>query len=191
MKRLPGPLIVITLFLGLLLLMPALRALRAADAPGGAESTKPEPKPKPIPSQEELEATFKATLTKATMTGRWCSIVKDGKGPDAPLKLGPEKAEKYTIVGVSKLSGDSWVVRARIQYGKMDFVAPVPVQVKWAGDTPVIIVDNVSLGGGAYSARVLVYEKTYAGTWTGGDHGGLLNGIITQDTKKEEEAEKP
>jgi hypothetical protein len=27
----------------------------------------------------------------------------------------------------------------------------------------------------------LIYEKTYAGTWTGGDHGGLLNGVITAE----------
>ena len=46
--------------------------------------------------------------------------------------------------------------------------------------TPVIVVDKVPVpGGGTYSARVLIYEKTYAGTWTGGDHGGLLNGVIT------------
>ena len=55
---------------------------------------------KPKPTQEELEATFKATLTKATMAGRWCSI-KDGV-------LGPEKEDKYTIVGVTKLGGDAW-----------------------------------------------------------------------------------
>ena len=127
---------------------------------------------KALPSQEELEATFKATLTKATFTGRWCSI-KDGK-------LSPEKDEKYTINGVTKLGGDVWLITARIEYGKTDIVAPVPVQVKWAGDTPVIIVDKFGLpGSGTYSARVLIYEKTYAGTWSGGDHGGLLNGLIT------------
>ena len=96
------------------------------------------------------------------------------------IALGPEKEDKYTILGVTKLGGDVWLINARIQYGKQDFVAPIPVQVKWAGDTPVIVVDKVPVpGGGTYSARVLIYEKTYAGTWTGGDHGGLLNGVIT------------
>jgi hypothetical protein len=62
----------------------------------------------------------------------------------------------------------------------VDLVAPIPVQVKWAGDTPVIIVDNIAIpGGGSYSARLLIYEKTYAGTWSGGDHRGLMNGLIT------------
>jgi hypothetical protein len=125
-------------------------------------------------STEELEAKFKATLTKATFSGRWCSI-KDGQ-------IGPEKEDKYTITGVVKLTGDVWLIKARIQYGKTDVVAPIPVQVKWAGDTPVIIVDKVPVpGSGTYSARVLIYEKTYAGSWSGGDHGGLLNGTITNE----------
>ena len=127
---------------------------------------------KPKATQEELESIFKTTLTKATLQGRWCSI-KDGR-------LGPEKEDKYTILGVSKLGGDTWLIRARIQYGKTDLVAPIPVQVKWAGDTPVIILDKAGVpDSGEYSARVMIYEKTYAGTWSGGDHGGLLNGVIT------------
>ena len=127
---------------------------------------------KPKLSQEELEVRFKATLSNAVLSGRWC-VVNNGK-------LGPEKEDKYTIVGVSKLKDDRWLLRARIQYGKVDVVAPIPVQVKWAGDTPVLIVDNFGLGEGAkYSARILIYEKSYAGTWSAGDHGGLMSGIIT------------
>ena len=134
---------------------------------------------KPKASQEELEAKFKATMTKATMAGRWCSV-KDGK-------MGPEKEDKYSIVGVSKVSGDAWIIQARIQYNQKDIIAPIPIQVKWAGDTPVITLDNVPVpGGGVYSARVLVYGNTYAGTWSGGDHGGLLNGVITQEGAKAE-----
>ncbi len=126
------------------------------------------------PNTEELEAQFKAALTKATLSGRWCGI-KDGK-------LTPEKEDKYTIVGVTKLAGEMWIINARIQYGEKDFVAPIPVLVKWAGDTPVITLDNVGLpGGNSYSARVLIYNKTYAGTWSGGDHAGLLNGVITNE----------
>jgi hypothetical protein len=127
---------------------------------------------KTAPATEELEAKFKNTMTRATMAGRWCSI-KDGA-------LGPEKEDKYTIVGVNKVGADAWLINARIQYGNKDIVAPIPVQVKWAGDTPVIIVDKFPMpGGGTYSARVLIYDHTYAGTWTGGEHAGLLNGVIT------------
>lgn len=139
-------------------------------------SPKPAAKPsKPKLTQEELEAAFKTTLTKATLSGRWCAI-KDGK-------LSPEKDDKYTIVSVNKLGGEAWIIHARIQYGNKDFVAPIPVQVKWAGDTPVITLDEIGMPGGqgTYSARVLIYNKTYAGTWSGGDHAGLLNGVVTNE----------
>ncbi len=127
----------------------------------------------PKPTPEQLQAAFKDVLTHATLSGRWCAI-KDGQ-------LGPEKEDKYTIQSVTKVGGDVWLINARLQYGKKDIVAPIPVQVKWAGDTPVILVDKVAIpGGGEYSARVLIYEKSYAGTWSGGDHGGLLDGIITR-----------
>jgi len=145
--------------------------------PASAQETKPAtPAPvapaKPKATQEELEAKFKATLTKSIMAGRWCSL-KDGV-------MGPEKEDKYTIQSVGKVSGDDWVITTRIQYGKRDVIAPIPIKVKWAGDAAVIIVDNVPVpGGGVYSARVMVYENTYSGSWSGGDHGGLLNGVIT------------
>ena len=138
---------------------------KPTDAPALATQDKPKP------SQEELEAIFKTTLTKATLAGRWC-LIKDGK-------LSPEKEDKYTILGVTKVEGDNWLINTRIQYGAIDVVAPIPVQVKWAGDTAVITVDKVSIpGGGTYSSRVLIYNNTYAGTWSGGDHVGLLSGAI-------------
>jgi len=84
------------------------------DAATGTE-TKPKETPtaasaeKPRSNTEELEAKFKATLTKATFSGRWCGI-KDGK-------LTPEKEDKYTIVSATKLAGETWIINARIQYG--------------------------------------------------------------------------
>jgi hypothetical protein len=108
------------------------------------------------------------------MSGRWIPV-KDGV-------LGAEKEDKYAIVSVEKVSGNDWVINARMRNN----VLPVPVKVMWAGDTAVIIVDNLQIpgagnyGGTAYSARVLIYENTYAGTWSGGDHGGLLSGLITK-----------
>lgn len=120
----------------------------------------------------EQEAKFIATFANATLTGRWCAI-KDGQ-------LGPEKPESYTIVSATKVSGDRWQINARLNYGGKVLELPIPAQVKWAGDTPVLILDNLSMGGArTYSARVLIYDNTYAGTWSGGDHGGLINGLIT------------
>lgn len=130
------------------------------------------------PKAEELEAKFKEAMTAVTMSGRWCPL-KDGV-------LGAEKEDKYTIVSAEKVKGDMWTINARLHYKKLELVVPVPVQVKWAGDTAVIVVDKMTIpgagyGGAAYSARVLIHEGTYAGTWSGGDHGGLMNGVITKD----------
>ena len=129
----------------------------------------------PAPSAADgLEAKFKAAMTDVIMSGRWIPV-KDGV-------LGAEKEDKYAIVSVEKVSGNDWVINARMRNN----VLPVPVKVMWAGDTAVIIVDNLQIpgagnyGGTAYSARVLIYENTYAGTWSGGDHGGLLSGLITK-----------
>lgn len=130
------------------------------------------------PNRAELEAKFKETMTGITMSGRWCSV-KDGV-------LGEQKNEKYTIVSAEKGNGDAWIINAKMRYGGQEIVAPIPVQVKWAGDTPVLVVDALKIpgptgySGNSYSARVLIYENTYAGTWSGGDHRGLLKGIITK-----------
>lgn len=168
-----------------LLLSLAVSAALAQETTKEATSAKESAKEsaKPAANAGELEAKFRATLTEAVMSGRWC-MLKDGH-------LGPDKDEKYTISGVEKTGDGQWTINARIQYSTLDFVAPVPVQVKWAGDTPVIIVDNVGFPGTAkYSARVMIYKDTYAGTWSGGDHGGLLHGIITRGKPEEKPTEK-
>ena len=132
---------------------------------------------KPALTQDELEAKFIATMSKATMVGRWC-LVQDGK-------LTPEREEKYTIIGAKKLEGDSWMIGTKMNYGGREMILPLPIKLKWAGDTPVITVDNMKIpGGGTYSARVLVYEHTYAGTWSGGDKVGLLSGLITNEPEE-------
>lgn len=150
-----------------------------------AEKSAPAAEEKSIPSQEELEAKFVATLTNATMAGRWC-LIMDGK-------LTPEKEDRYEIKGVTKTAGGGWLVRSRIQYGKFDMVLPVPVKVEWAGDTPVIIVDDMGIpGGNLYSARVVVYDDSYAGTWSGGGGKirGLMNGMITREESEDEKKEE-
>ncbi len=119
----------------------------------------------------ELEAKFIATLTNVTLKGRFCGV-KDGQ-------LSPEKEDSYTIVSVTKVGGDKWTINARMPYGGKTVDLPIPAVVKWAGDTPVLILDNVSMGTSrVYSARVMIYERTYSGWWTAPDHGGLLNGVI-------------
>ncbi len=141
---------------------PAKAKAEAPSAPAAAEAS-------PAVS-EDMEAAFAILLRDKVFQGRWCSVADD--------KMGPDKDEKYTIISVAKSGGDRWMVNTKIEYDGRSFVFPVPVQVKWAGDTPVIVVDKLVAPGGTYSARVMIFEKSYSGTWTAGDHGGLLHGLI-------------
>ena len=80
---------------------------------------------------------------------------------------------------------------ARIQYGEKDVTLPIPLPIRWAGDTPVIVVDNVPLPGfGTVSARVMFFDGHYAGYWKHGDHGGHLFGVIHRGRREASEAEK-
>jgi hypothetical protein len=122
-------------------------------------------------SLSALEDKFRNTLSNCVFNGRWCLIEKG--------KLTEEYQDKYTIQGATKSGNDVWLIYARIQYGGKDVTVPVPVQLKWAGDTPVITLEKVSIPGlGTYSARVLVHENTYAGSWSANDHSGMLHGVI-------------
>ena len=150
---------------------PAIAQEKKDSAPA-AETAKPA-----VAVTPEMEAKFKTTITNAVMDGRFCMI--------AGGKLSPDKEEKYTIAGVEKTGDGQWTITAKIEYAGITLNAPVPVQVKWAGDTAVIIVDNMGFPGTAkYSARVMIHGETYAGTWNGGDHGGLLHGVIKKAEEK-------
>jgi hypothetical protein len=90
------------------------------------------------------------------------------------------KDEAYEIVRATKMpKGDMWTLESRIKYGKHDLVVPVFLEVKWAGDTPVLTLDKITIPGlGTFSARVVLHEDKYAGTWQHDDVGGHLFGKI-------------
>ena len=69
-----------------------------------------------------------------------------------------------------------------MQYGGHDLKVPVELQVKWAGDTPVITLTDTPVAGmGSFTARIVIYRGQYAGTWSGGKgHGGQLFGKIVK-----------
>jgi hypothetical protein len=129
----------------------------------------------PAADQAALEKTFAEMLSGATLEG---SFTSTGRERD-PTKL---SREKYTIGQVRKIAGNVWLIPARIQYGERDLTVPVPAPVRWAGDTPVIVVDNIP-GLENMSARVLFFADHYAGYWRHGDHGGHLFGTITRGDK--------
>jgi hypothetical protein len=129
------------------------------------------PAPATRPAEDSnLDAQFERTLTNATLAGQF-TIDGDGLAP---------KKDRYTIISVKKLKGDLWLFNARIQFGTKDVTVPLVLPVLWAGDTPVISVTDVGVPGiGSYTARVLIYDDHYAGTWSGGPtHQGMLFGRI-------------
>ncbi len=103
----------------------------------------------------------------------------------------PPKTEYYEITKAEKAEeGDYWNLVARIKYGKNDTTLPLPpIEIKWAGETPVITVDKMTIPGmGTFDARVVIRRGKYAGTWMHDDVGGHLFGTIgkIEESKVEE-----
>lgn len=120
----------------------------------------------------ELHAKFQKLLTGAKLRGQF---TVDGQS------LNNLQEESYEISKVEKMSAedDLWALTTRIKYGDHDLVVPIAVEVKWAGSTPVITLDELTIPGlGTFSARVLLHKDKYAGTWQHGATGGHLYGRI-------------
>lgn len=122
--------------------------------------------------QSELDKKFEEMMKGVTLVGRSSRQNSD--------KISGE--EKYLIERVSKVGSDTWLFRSRMQIGGGDVPLPIPVTIKWAGDTPVITLTDMSIPGvGTYTARVLLYRDQYAGTWSGKNGGGQMFGRIVRN----------
>lgn len=91
------------------------------------------------------------------------------------------KKERYTIYRVVKIPGQDhlWRFDVRMQFGSVDLRLPLPLTVRWAQDTPMVILDDTKIPGlGTFSAKVLFDKNRYAGTWQHGSEGGHLFGDI-------------
>ncbi len=101
--------------------------------------------------------------------------------------LGQLTAEEYYILKAEKLSeGDFWSITARIKYGNNDLTVPLVLDIKWAGNTPVITVDRLTIPGmGTFDARVIIRTDAYAGTWRHDEVGGHLFGTIERLSAEE------
>ena len=166
MNRWGGVFVLATFILGL------AKPLAETEAPAKPEADAPTAEAK----QAALFKQFEKTLTNAEMTGQFTLVGKEVP----PIK------ESYTIHSVKKMSqGDYWVFTARIKYGKKDITLPMPLQVKWAGNKPVIYLDNVTIPGlGTFSSYTVIDGDKYAGTWQHGDVGGHMFGTITPPSPK-------
>lgn len=123
-----------------------------------------------------------AYLTGAKLTGNFTIT---GRDKDFPK-------EEYTIVSAEKAEeGEFWLLQARIQYGGKDVTVPCPIEILWAGKTPVMTLDNLTLPGlGTFSARVVLHDDKYAGTWQHDKVGGHLFGTITRAKEEKKEGDK-
>ena len=138
----------------------------------------------PVSTQQNTlnpnEQRFQEMLSDVTLTGHFTIT---GEADSSTLR-----EEKYTIVKVTKMRDDYWLFLARIQYGGRDVTAPLPLEVKWADDTPIITLTDLELPNlGTFTARVIIYRGQYAGTWSSDKHGGHMFGIITKNTPKSDD----
>jgi hypothetical protein len=121
------------------------------------------------PGEAERNRAFTESMSGVTLVGYSTRTNREGLS----------KQERYIIEKVSHVTGDTWLFQTRLMYDGRDIPVPFPLTVKWAGDTPVITLTDLSIPGvGTYTARVVLYRDQYAGTWSGKNIGGQLFGKI-------------
>ena len=150
---------------------PLATGQEASEGTASAASTA-EAKATPDEAMQKRYDEFTKMLTGAKLVGRFTIIGKGDSGE-----------EEYTIKEVRKLKdGDYWLFKAQIKYGgNKPYTVPIPLEVKWADDTPMItLTDFKILGQGPFSSRVIFYNGKYAGTWSHGEVGGHMFGRIVR-----------
>ena len=133
-------------------------------------------------SSETMEKQFSAMLKGATLKGTWA--------PVGPVGLGEDKEDAYHIVEAKKVKDDNWVMVSRFNYKGRQLDIPVPVVIKFAGDTAVMILNDVPTGDGAtWSARILFHNDIYTGSWweSTKKKGGILSGVISRTAEEKDE----
>src|SRR5277367_396699 len=123
------------------------------------------------PELNGFEKQFQESMSNVKLVGYYTS------GDSAELH-----EDSYVVERISKIKEDTWKFEARILYNRKDFKVAMNLPVKFAGDTPVISLTNFAVPGfGTFTARVVLYNGVYAGTWGGAGHGGTLFGKIVKN----------
>ena len=143
--------------------------------PGGAA---PSSQQEAKPGDQSREAKLAAYLSGVKFVGTF-TVSGNAERPPEP--------ESYYILSAEKMDdGDWWKLTARIKYSTHDVTIPMAMEIKWAGETPVITVDQMLVPGlGTFDARVLIRKGSYAGTWAHDDIGGQLFGRLEKMTPEE------
>jgi hypothetical protein len=140
---------------------------------------------KPVLAQGDgdVEAKFIAMLKNATLKGSWAPVMQG--------RLGNERGDdSYRIARAEKSADGKWSIVSIFTVRDRQMEFPIAASVKFAGDTAVLILDNVRAGPGKanWSARVMFHDDVYAGRWWETDnreHGGTIAGTITRADAKE------
>lgn len=133
---------------------------------------------KGIPPQEDLDRWLTEKLANCVFSGSY-SVTQGADEKSAVM-------EKYAISRVTKVNDTSWLFAAKWQIQGKEFPIAIPLTILWAGKTPVITLEEVTIPGlGTFSSRVLIHEDWYAGTWSHGKVGGHLWGRIEHPGKPE------
>ncbi|MDA0588023.1 MAG: hypothetical protein O2820_08105 [Planctomycetota bacterium] len=132
-------------------------------------------------AEDRTEAIKKFTkqLSGSTLVGQFTL-------DDAPAEQSM-KPDRYQIATVNHISGDTYL----FVYLHKGVPIPLSLKVLWAGDTPMIVLDDFTIAGmGTFSSRVMFHGDRYAGTWQHGKKGGLMFGKIEKPKAPQEPAEK-
>lgn len=103
-------------------------------------------------------------------------------GPALPQ--GDERNDRgYRIARVEKGEGGRWTIVSVFSVRDRQLEFPISASVKFAGDTAVLILDDVKAGPGKanWSARILFHDDVYTGRWwetSNKEHGGTIAGTI-------------
>lgn len=121
-------------------------------------------------SLPELERQFAERMRGSVLVGKFTIAGREDR---------EASPDRYEISSVDKVGDDQWRFNARMQYGTVDVTLPIVVTMRWAGDTPIITMTDVTIPTlGTFTARVFFYGDRYAGTWQHDTVGGHMYGRI-------------
>lgn len=129
----------------------------------------------------DMESKFIAMVKNSTLKGTWAPVARGQLGPE-------RKDEAYRILRAEKKEGDKWVIVSLFEFKGQQIEHPIEAKVKFAGDTAVLILDNVRAGPGKanWSARVMFHDDVYTGRWweaSNREHGGTMSGTLSRQEK--------
>lgn len=167
----------------LLAVLAAIPTSLNADEPDGTDGNTPTEtiKADSVNQPQEAEGTEATAKPRQQRIARYLSgAIFTGQFTVAGK---PEsKPESYTISSCESLGHDDlYRMKVKIRYGDVDGEFPMDLRILWAGSTPVITLDSIWIPGlGTFSARVVIHQDRYAGTWQHDEKGGHLFGTISQ-----------